>query len=150
MIAFPWSLYSDTIFLCCGNTKYLEIIKRRSKLQKNHMLCERTLNHDHWKPFFKNYKPMRIWLWLVYKFTDNYCRLSQLFPRVHSNSKEVSYVSWQNTYLNLKTTCHIKLKFFLRTILLENLLVAKYLISVTAPLSFDNDEELIEHYISYH
>ena len=60
------------------------------------------------------------------------------FLRVHSNSKEVSYLSWQNTYPNLKTTCHIKLKFFLWTKLLENLLVAKYLITVTAPLSNSN------------
>ena len=57
------------------------------------------------------------------------------FLRVHSNSKEVSYLSWQNTYPNLKTTCHIKLKFFLWTKLIENLLLAKYLISVTAPLT---------------
>ena len=56
------------------------------------------------------------------------------FLRVHSNSKEVSYLSWQNTYPNLKTTYHIKLKFFLWTKLLENLLHAKYLISVAAPL----------------
>ena len=55
------------------------------------------------------------------------------FLRVHSNSKEVSYLPWQNTYPNLKTTCHIKLKFFLWTKLIENLLLAKYLISVTAP-----------------
>ena len=56
------------------------------------------------------------------------------FIRVYSNSKEVSYLSWQNTYPNLKYTCHIKLTFFLWTKLLENLLLAKYLISVTAPL----------------
>ena len=35
------------------------------------------------------------------------------FLRVHSNSKEVSYLSRQNKYPNLKTTFHIKLKFFL-------------------------------------
>ena len=56
------------------------------------------------------------------------------FLRVHSNSKEVSYLSWQNTYPNSKTICHIKLKFFWLAKLLENLLLAKYLISVTAPL----------------
>ena len=56
------------------------------------------------------------------------------FLRVHSNSKEVSYLPCQNTYPNLKTTCHIKLKFFLWTKLKENLLLAKYIISVTAPL----------------
>ena len=52
----------------------------------------------------------------------------------HSNSKEVSYLSWQSTYPNLKTTCHIKLKFFLWTKLLENLLLTKYLISVAVTL----------------
>ena len=55
------------------------------------------------------------------------------FLPVHSNSKEVFYLSWQNTYPHLKTTCHIKLQFFLWTKLLENLLLAKYLIFVTAP-----------------
>ena len=56
------------------------------------------------------------------------------FLQVHSNSKGVSYLSWQNTYRNPKATCHIKLKLFLWTKLLDNLLLAKYLISVTAPL----------------
>ena len=57
------------------------------------------------------------------------------FLRVHSNSKEVSYLSWQNTYRNLKTTWHIKVKFFLWTKLVENLLHSKYLTPVTAPLN---------------
>ena len=56
------------------------------------------------------------------------------FLWVHSNSKEVSYLSWQNTYSSLKATCDIKLKCFLWTKLLENLLLAKYLISAAAPL----------------
>ena len=53
------------------------------------------------------------------------------FLRVHSNSKEVSYLCWQIDYRypNLKATCHIKLKFFLWT---EH--PAKYLISVTSTL----------------
>ena len=51
------------------------------------------------------------------------------FLRVHSNSKQVSYLFWQNTYPNLKNTCLIKLNFFLWTKLLGNLLLAKYLIS---------------------
>ena len=48
--------------------------------------------------------------------------------------KEVSYLSWQNTYPNLKTTCHMKLKFFLWIKLLEKVLLAKNLISATASL----------------
>ena len=57
------------------------------------------------------------------------------FLRIHSNSKEVSYLSRQNAYPDLKITCHIRLKFFLWTKLQENLLLAKNLISATAPLS---------------
>ena len=46
MIDFPNILYSDEVFLWCGNTKYLELIKRRSKFQKINMSCERALNFD--------------------------------------------------------------------------------------------------------
>ena len=97
------------------------------------MSCECALNFDQWKTFSENFKPMRVWLWLVYKFYRELLSLAT-FLRVHSNWKEVSYPSWQNTYPNLKTTCHINLKFFLWTKLLENLLLAKYLIPVAAPL----------------
>ena len=62
------------------------------------------------------------------------------FLRVHSNSEEVSYLSWQKRHPNLKTTCHIKLKFFLWTKLLVDLLLARYLISVAVPL---NDSEVL-------
>ena len=54
-------------------TKYLlELIKRRSKVQETIMSCERALNFDQWKTFSGNYKPMRAWSWLVYKFAENY------------------------------------------------------------------------------
>ena len=56
------------------------------------------------------------------------------FFRFHSNSKEISYLLWQNKYPNLKATCHVKPKFFLWTQLPKNLLLAKYLSSVTAAL----------------
>ena len=58
------------------------------------------------------------------------------FLRVHSNSKEVSYLSCQNTYPNWKTISHIKLKFLLWKKLLDNLLLAKYLISAAATLTY--------------
>ena len=107
---------------------HIQLIKSRSKVQEYVMWCEHALNFDQWETFSKKYKPMRDWL--GYKLL-----LLATFLQVHSNSKEVSLSTWQNTYSNLRTTCHIKLKFFLWTKLLENLLLAKYLISVTAPLS---------------
>ena len=51
----------------------------RSKVQEKNMSCERVLNFDQWKTFSENYKPMRVWLWLAYKFTKNYFHL-RLFP----------------------------------------------------------------------
>ena len=44
-------------------------------------------------------------------------------------------IAWQNMYPNLKTTSHIKLKFFLWTKLLENLLLA------VAPLKTSKNEK---------
>ena len=107
----------------------LELNKRRSKVQEKNMSCERALDFDQWKTVNES---------VIFACLQIYRELLSLvtFLRVHSNSKEVSYLSWQNTYPNLKTTCHIKLKFFLWTKLPENLLFAKYLISVAAPLIY--------------
>ena len=55
-------------------------IKRRSKVQEKNISCERPLNFDQPKTFSENYEPMRVWLWLVYKFTKNYCR-SRFFSK---------------------------------------------------------------------
>ena len=101
-------------------TYNISLNKRRSKVQEKNVSCERALNFDQWKIFSENYKPMRVWLWLVYKIYRELLSLATFLP-AHSNSKEVSYLSWPNTYPNLKTTCHIRLKFFLWTKLLENL-----------------------------
>ena len=73
---------------------------------------------------------------LFTKFIENYC-CSWLFSEFTQTQKSYP-TSWQNMYPNLKTTCHIKLKFFLWTKLLENLLQAKYLTSVAAPLTFQS------------
>ena len=69
------------MFLWCdrketpSNKYLLELIKRRSKVQEKNMSCERGLNFDQWKTFSENYKPMRVWLWVVHRFTENYCHL---------------------------------------------------------------------------
>ena len=75
---------------------------------------------------------MRVWLWLVYKFTKNYvaCDFSPSSFKLRRGILPLlkKYMS------NLSSTCHIKLKCFLWTKLLENLLLAKYLTPVTKPL----------------
>ena len=87
--------------------KYLlELTKRSSKVQEKNTSRECALNFDHWKTFLRNYEPIRVWLWLVYKFTENNCHL-------------------QKPLENLKTIYHIHLKFSLWTKLA--ILLAKYI-----------------------
>ena len=65
------------------------------------MPCKRALNFDQWKTFSENYKPMRVWLWLVYKFTENNCR-SRIFSefiqtqkRYPSSHDEIRILTWK-------------------------------------------------------
>ena len=103
-------------------TYNISLNKRRSKVQENNISCKRALNFDQRKTFSKNYKPMRVWVWLLYKIYRELLSLATFLP-VHSSSKEVPYLFWPNTYPHLKTTCHIKLKIFLWTKLLETYLM---------------------------
>ena len=56
MIGFSRSLYSHKNFfdVVRNNTKYLELIKRRSKVQETNMTCEQALNLTNEKYFPKN------------------------------------------------------------------------------------------------
>ena len=81
--------------------KLLELIKRRSKVQQNKMSSERALNFDQWKTFSENYRPMRDLLWLVYKFTKNYCCLQLISEFIQTEKSyptsldKVSVLTWK-------------------------------------------------------
>ena len=109
----------------------LELIKRILKVQEKNISCERALNFDQWKIFSESYKPLTVCLQIYREWMS-----LATFLRVHSNSKEVSFLPWQNKYPSLKTTCHIMPIFFLWTKLPKKLLLAKYLISAVAVLTF--------------
>ena len=71
---FTYNISFDVVEV--NSKQYLiELTKRRPKVQEKNKSCKRALNFDQLKIFSENYKPMRVWLWLVYKFTDNYCHL---------------------------------------------------------------------------
>ena len=46
--------------------------QKKIKNQEKIMSCEK--NFDQWKAFLKNSKPIGVWLWLAYKFTESNCR----------------------------------------------------------------------------
>ena len=115
-----------------NNEYLLELIKRRSKVQKyiSHVNVLWTLTEE--KIFQKlqgNYS-------FIMTCLQIYCEQSSLktFLQVHSISKEVSYLPWQNKSPNLKTTCHIKQTFFLWIRHLENLLFTNHSRSLSAVL----------------
>ena len=87
-----------------------------------------------WKTFSENYRPMRVWLWLVYKFTGNYCR-SRLFSEFIQTKKRYPTYLVKIIIQTWKLTT--SRSFFLWTKLLEILLLAKYLIflKISAGLS---------------
>ena len=95
------------------------------------IICQRecTLNFNQWQTFSENYKPIRVSLWIVYQITENNCR-SRLFTNLKLSRGIL--LSCQNKHSKLNTICHIKPKFFLWNKLLENVLLAKYFISVNA------------------
>ena len=93
------------------------------------------------KHFSENYQPMRVWLWLVWKFTENCCSL-QLFSdfiqtrRRHPTSQEkISILTWKLL---------LKLKLFLWTKLVEKLLIPKYVISAAPALILSELNEILK------
>ena len=75
-------------------------IKRRSKVPEKNTSCGRALNFEQWKTFSQNCKRIGF----DYGLFTNLPRILSLATslRVHSNSKEESYLSWQNTILTWK------------------------------------------------
>ena len=67
-------LVSDEV---CIHIKYFFGVVRNKLQTLSSVSCESALNFDQRKTS-EHYKPLRVWLWLVYKFTENYCR-SRLF-----------------------------------------------------------------------
>ena len=65
---------------------FLELIKRRSKVQEKNVSCEHVLNFDQWKTFSENYEPMRVWLSFVYKITEN-CQIYRHFSELIQTQK---------------------------------------------------------------
>ena len=72
----------------------------------------------------------------ICQLTDNYCRLQLFSEFVLLKRGILPLLTKLSRYPNLETAFHIKLKFFLWTKLPESLLLAKYLISVAAILTF--------------
>ena len=48
------------------------------------MSCEHALNFDQWKTVSENYKPMRVFLWLVNRFTKSNCGLQVFFKFIQT------------------------------------------------------------------
>ena len=100
-----WLVFHDWFpmkFVFTNNNSLVrwELNKRRSKVHEKYMSCKHALNFDQQKICSKNYKPMRAWLWLVYKFTDNYCRSRLYFSfqtqeEVSTSFDKVLILSWK-------------------------------------------------------
>ena len=136
MIGFLWGWHLHKYFFDVVRNKLetINIYTRVDKNSRNEYVIRTCFRFWPIKNIFRK-------LWanesLIMACVQIYRELFSLatFLRVHSNSKEMFYLYWQNRCPNLKTTCHIKLKPFFWTKLLESILLQKYLISVAVTLT---------------
>ena len=83
----------------------LELFKRRSKVQERNMSCERVLNFEPWKTFPKNVSQWEF-LWLVYNFIENYCRLRiftefiQTQKRYPTSLNKIRILTWKLIFIS--------------------------------------------------
>ena len=115
--------YSNSLIQTSSINYLLELFRGRSKIHQKNMSQKSALNIEQWETLSENYKPVRVF---VYKLTENNCHLRYFAEFIQTQKRYPTF--------NSNTTCQIKLQFFWWTLLLENLLHAKYLISVTAVL----------------
>ena len=83
--------------------------------------------------FSENYKPIRVWLWIVYKITESNCG-SQLFKVFIQTQTRYPKSFDKRSILIWKLSVILCQKNLLSTKLFDNVLLAKYLIYVTATL----------------
>ena len=144
MVGFLWSLYLHTIFLWCSekqttnNKHLLELIKRRSKVKKK--ICHVNVLYILTN---KKHFPKAISQWeFDYGPLTNLPRIIVVcdFSPSSLKLKRGILPPLIEKYPNLKTTRHINPNFFLWTRLLENLLFAKYLLSVAQASKKDTNK----------
>ena len=82
------------------------------------MSCESPLKFGQWKTFSEHYKPIRVWLWFVYKITENNRRLRLFIEFIQTQktwksktrvtSYEFKFVSYEFKSMGyeFKSTCY--------------------------------------------
>ena len=102
-IGFLWSLYwhrilFDVMMFYLISTR---VNQRKIKSWRKEYTYKLAVHFDQWKTFFENYKPMRVWLWLSYQFTENYYHLRlfsefiQTQMRYPTSPEKVNILTWK-------------------------------------------------------
>ena len=63
---------------------YTRVDKKKIKSSKKEYIIGTCLKFSPMKTFSENCNPLRVWLWLVYNFTENYCRLRLFSEFIHT------------------------------------------------------------------
>ena len=70
-----------------SNTKYLKLIEKISRVQEKNIHVSVLWALTNEKRNSKKLKPMRVWLWLVYKYTKN-CQIYRLYSEFIQTKKK--------------------------------------------------------------
>ena len=93
----------------------LELIKRRSKVHQNNLTGEHILNFNQWKTLSENYKPIKVWLWFIYKIAEKNClRLFIEFIQTHNrhiaSPDKISILTWKMLVISSQSfSCNLNL-----------------------------------------
>ena len=91
-----------TVFTCKIS---IELNQRRIKRSSKEFVTWKYLKFWPMKKISEDYKPINSLVVVCLQYYREYLSLTT-FHWVHSNTKEVSYLPWQNKFPSLKTTYH--------------------------------------------
>ena len=137
-----YSMYLRTLFRWCKEKSNLlkSITKVNQKFMRRNVTWPCFKFWPMIKIFWKSMSQQQFDYELYTKWVVSKIRTS-ITRNFSASLFKVSYLPWQNICSNIKTTGHIKSKFVLWTKLLQNLLLAKYLIYVAATLKNLNTQK---------
>ena len=93
MIGFLWSLYLLKYFFDLVRNKlgtitiYTRSDKKKIKSWRKEYVIRMCFKFWQMKIIFRKLSAVRVWLWFIYKFTDNYCRWRLFFQFIQTQKK---------------------------------------------------------------
>ena len=93
------------------NKEFLTVHKKKDNtiFQHQHLSNERAFGQ--WKILPKNYKPIKVWLWIVYKINKNNCHLQHFGKLIQTQNRhstslgKINILTWRLFAILVQNCC---------------------------------------------